>query len=134
MKIALIGYGKMGKEIEKIAQSRGHEIVARIDPFKGEDFTSPGLKNAQVAIEFSTPETAYSNYLECFKINLPVVSGTTGWLKHLDEIKDWCRINYNKDSRKYYRSVNEISTLVAKKRKIEIRINQFRLRYWYWKK
>ena len=51
-----------------------------------------------------------------------------------NEIKDWCRINYNKDSRKYYRSVNEINTLVARKRKIEIRINQFRLRYWYWKK
>ena len=51
-----------------------------------------------------------------------------------NEIKDWCRINYNKDSRKDYRSVNEINTLVAKKRKIEIRINQFRLRYWYWKK
>ena len=50
------------------------------------------------------------------------------------EIKDWYRINFNKDSRKYYGSVNEINTLVAKKHKIEIRINQFRLRYWYWKK
>lgn len=101
MKIALIGYGKMGKEIEKIAQSTGHEIVARIDPFNGEDFSSPGLKNAQVAIEFSTPETAYSNYLECFKLNLPVVSGTTGWLKHLDEIKEWC---FNKGQTFFYAS------------------------------
>lgn len=90
MKIALIGYGKMGKEIEKIALSRGHEIVAKIDPFNGEDFSSPNLLKAQVAIEFTVPQSAYNNYLECFNRNLPVVSGTTGWLSHLNEIKDWC--------------------------------------------
>lgn len=90
MQIALIGYGKMGKEIEKIALSRGHEIVARIDPFNGEDFASPNLLKAQVAIEFTVPQSAYGNYLECFKRNLPVVSGTTGWLTHLDEIRAWC--------------------------------------------
>lgn len=59
---------------------------------------------------------------------------TTQLAEIKNEIQDWYRIYYNKDSRKYYRSVNEINTLVAKKRKIEIRINQFRLRYWYWKK
>lgn len=90
MKIALIGYGKMGKEIEKIALSRGHEIVAIIDPFNGEDFSSPNLLKAEVAIEFTVPQSAYSNYLECFNRNLPVVSGTTGWLSHLNEIKEWC--------------------------------------------
>lgn len=90
MKIALIGYGKMGKEIEKIAISRGHQVVARIDPFCGEDFSSPALNQAQVVIEFSTPESAYGNYLECFKRDIPVVSGTTGWLQHLDDVKEWC--------------------------------------------
>ena len=59
---------------------------------------------------------------------------TTQLAEIKNEIKDWYRRNYNKDSQKYYRSINEINTLVAKKRKIEIRINQFRLRYWYWKK
>ena len=59
---------------------------------------------------------------------------TTQLTEVKNEIQDWYRINYSKDSRKYYRSVNEINTLVARKRKIEIRINQFRLRYWYWKK
>ena len=59
---------------------------------------------------------------------------TTQLTEVKNEIQDWYRINYSKDSRKYYRSVNEINTLVAKKRKIEIRINQFRLKHWYWRK
>ncbi len=89
--IALIGYGRMGKEIEKIALSRGHEIVARIDPaVTGEGFNSPSLSKAEVAIEFTTPEAAVSNYMECFKLNIPVVSGTTGWLDRLNEIKQLC--------------------------------------------
>jgi len=90
MKIALIGYGKMGKEIEKVAISRGHEIVVRIDPIAGEDFNSQIFPSADIAIEFTTPETALNNYRECFKHNIPVVSGTTGWLKNIDEIKEWC--------------------------------------------
>jgi 4-hydroxy-tetrahydrodipicolinate reductase len=91
MKIALIGYGKMGKTIEKIAESRGHEIVARIDPFSGEDFSAPGFPKADVVIEFTRPEAAYDNYMECFKHNLPVVSGTTGWLDQLPDIKEHCQ-------------------------------------------
>ncbi len=101
MKIALIGYGKMGKEIEKIAISRGHEIVARIDPNYGEDFNSPHLKTANVAIEFTMPESAFNNYLECFKRDIPVVSGTTGWLQQLDEVKSWCK---NKGQTFFYAS------------------------------
>jgi len=91
MKIALIGYGKMGKTIEKIAQERGHEIVARIDPFNGEDFSAPGFPKAEVVIEFTRPEAAFDNYITCFKHNIPVVSGTTGWLDRLPEIKDYCK-------------------------------------------
>jgi len=91
MKIALIGYGKMGKEIEKIAISRGHEIAARIDPIAtGENFEDGGFENADVAIEFTIPKVAFSNYQKCFEYNKPVVSGTTGWLDKLPEIKKAC--------------------------------------------
>lgn len=91
MNIALIGYGKMGKEIEKIAVERGHAIVSIIDMDNRDDFSSPQFKSADVAIEFSRPDSAYDNYLKCFEANVPVVSGTTGWLEHLEEIKDACK-------------------------------------------
>ena len=87
MKIALIGYGKMGKEIEKIAIERGHEIVSKIDVNSADTFDSDAFRSAQVAIEFSTPEAAYNNFLNCFKYNVPVVAGTTGWLGRFDDIK-----------------------------------------------
>jgi 4-hydroxy-tetrahydrodipicolinate reductase len=91
MKIALIGYGKMGKEIEKIAISRGHEIIARIDPIAtGEKFEDGGFEKADVVIEFTTPKVAFSNYKKCFEYNKPVVSGTTGWTDKMPEIKKAC--------------------------------------------
>ena len=68
MKIALIGYGKMGKEIEKIALSRGHEIVSIIDVNNQEDFNSDAFKSADVAIEFTNPMVAYSNYIKTFEV------------------------------------------------------------------
>lgn len=83
MKIALLGYGKMGKEIEQIALDRGHEIVLKIGVNNLSDLTVSNLQNAAVAIEFSTPETAYSNIQLCFEANIPVVVGTTGWLDQL---------------------------------------------------
>ncbi len=93
MKLALIGYGKMGKEIEKIARQRGHEIVAIIDVDNQQDFDSPGFLSTEVAIEFTRPETALSNFRKCFERNIPVVAGTTGWLAHLDEVKRNCSEN-----------------------------------------
>jgi len=90
MKIALIGYGKMGKEIEKIALDRGHEIVSIIDINNLRDFDSDAFKSAEVAIEFTQPQTALDNYKKCFERNIPVVAGTTGWLEHLPEIKAVC--------------------------------------------
>lgn len=90
MKIALIGYGKMGHEIERIALERGHEIVCTIDINNLEDFQSEKFRSAEVAIEFTRPETALGNYRNCFKANVPVVSGTTGWLEHVDEVKTAC--------------------------------------------
>jgi len=91
MNIALIGYGKMGKTIEQFAISRGHKIVSIIDINNPDDFDSPAFKSADVAIEFTIPDTAFGNYMKCFAANIPVVSGTTGWLNHLDEIKRMCK-------------------------------------------
>jgi len=93
MKIALIGYGKMGHEIEKIALERGHEIVCTIDMNEEEKFSSPAFKSAEVAIEFTSPKSALHNYRQAFAAGVPVVSGTTGWLAQLDEIKEACRLN-----------------------------------------
>ena len=93
MNIALIGYGKMGHEIEKIAKERGHNIVAIIDVSNTDDFDSPAFKSADVAIEFSIPASALNNYRRCFAANVPVVAGTTGWLEHMDEVKKACEEN-----------------------------------------
>lgn len=90
MKIALVGYGKMGKTIKQIARNRGHEIVSIIDVNNPEDFESEAFKQADVAIEFTTPATAFDNYMKCFAAGVPVVSGTTGWLNRLDEVKRMC--------------------------------------------
>ncbi|MBN9302949.1 MULTISPECIES: 4-hydroxy-tetrahydrodipicolinate reductase [Dysgonomonas] len=90
MNIALIGYGKMGHEIEKIALKRGHNIVSIIDMNNLEEFNSPAFKSADVAIEFSTPDSAIQNYRKCFEVGVAVVAGTTGWLEHLDEVKRAC--------------------------------------------
>lgn len=90
MKIALIGYGKMGKAIEKIALSRGHEIVCKIDIDNQDDMDSPLFASADVAIEFTTPATAVANYKRAFAQGVPVVSGSTGWLESMPEIKSMC--------------------------------------------
>jgi 4-hydroxy-tetrahydrodipicolinate reductase len=90
MKIALIGYGKMGKEIEQIAVSRGHSVVLKIDINNPEEFTIGNLSKADVAIEFTSPATAVENYLKCFEAGIPVVSGTTGWLEKKAEVEKAC--------------------------------------------
>ena len=92
MKIALIGYGKMGHEIEKIAKQRGHEIVAIIDVDNRQDFASEAFRSADVAIEFTAPSVAYGNCLEAFKNGVKVVSGSTGWMgEHGEEMRRLCR-------------------------------------------
>lgn len=89
MKIALIGYGKMGKEIEAIALKRGHSVPVKINSSNAPDAFSE-LKNCDVAIEFTKPEAAVQNIKSCFSQNIPVVAGTTGWYAHFDEIKKIC--------------------------------------------
>ena len=87
MKIALIGYGKMGKTIERIARERGHEIVSIIDLDNTVDYDSAAFKSADVAIEFTAPHVALSNYRRAFAAGVAVVSGTTGWTEELPQLK-----------------------------------------------
>ena len=87
MKIALIGYGKMGKTIERIAIERGHEVVCKIDVDNQSDFESEAFASADIAIEFTAPSVAVSNYRKAWKAGVAVVSGTTGWNAQLPEIK-----------------------------------------------
>lgn len=91
MKIAIIGYGRMGKEIEKLALQRGHEIVLKIDQNNWEAIDSAEFQQLDAAIEFTHPESACQNILKCFKSNIPVVSGTTGWMNELTKVIEKCR-------------------------------------------
>ncbi|MCA1747430.1 MAG: 4-hydroxy-tetrahydrodipicolinate reductase [Bacteroidales bacterium] len=86
MNIAIIGYGKMGREIARIAQLRGHQIGLIIDVDNSEDLTAKNLTQTDVAIEFSSPAAAYQNISICLQSGTPVVSGTTGWLDKWDDI------------------------------------------------
>ena len=86
MKIALLGYGKMGKVIERIALERGHEIVLK----KSGNDSFEGLENADVAIDFSVPDAAVTNISTCLNANMPVISGTTGWLENYDQMVSLC--------------------------------------------
>ncbi|MDP4282814.1 MAG: 4-hydroxy-tetrahydrodipicolinate reductase [Bacteroidota bacterium] len=91
MNIALLGYGKMGKAIEEIAIQKGHQIVLRINDLNLEDLTKENITKADVAIEFTNPESAASNILFCLDNKVAVVSGTTGWLAELKTVEEKCR-------------------------------------------
>jgi 4-hydroxy-tetrahydrodipicolinate reductase len=93
MKIALIGYGKMGKAIETIALEKGHTVVLKIDMDNQADFTAEKLQQADVAIEFTGPHSAVENIKQCIAFGVPVVSGSTGWLNAWNEVKQHCEIN-----------------------------------------
>jgi 4-hydroxy-tetrahydrodipicolinate reductase len=90
MKIAIIGYGKMGKAIEEIAISKGHEIVLKIDLSNTSDFTKENVQKANVAIEFTGPHTAFENISSCIEWGVPVISGSTGWLEYFEKAKKLC--------------------------------------------
>lgn len=87
MNIGLLGYGKMGKTIEQIALKRGHDITLKVD----KDIENYSLENIDVAIDFSTPDAAVANITKCFNQNVPVISGTTGWLNHYEYVVDLCK-------------------------------------------
>src|SRR6476661_3512365 len=90
MQIALIGYGKMGKMIEEIARQRGHSVVLKIDKDNGADFIKENMQGADVAIEFTAPDSAFQNVKTCIDFGVPVVSGSTGWNQDLDKAKQYC--------------------------------------------
>jgi len=90
MKIALIGYGKMGKAIEEVALQKGHSITLKIDHENRQELTIDNLHKADVAIEFTGPETAMANICTCIDAGIPVISGSTGWLQDLPKVKDYC--------------------------------------------
>lgn len=123
MKIALLGYGKMGKVIERIALERGHEIVLK----KTEENSFDGLLDADVAIDFSVPTAAVQNISECLHHNIPIVSGTTGWLERYDDMTSLCT---SKNGAFIYGSnfslgVNLFFELNAHLAKIMSRFNQY---------
>lgn len=93
MNIALIGYGRMGHEIEQIAIARGHQISLIIDKDNTEDLCQKNIETVNVAIEFSIPEKAFENISKCLNLKIPVVSGTTGWLDNYSKAVELCRLN-----------------------------------------
>jgi 4-hydroxy-tetrahydrodipicolinate reductase len=93
MKLALLGYGKMGKEIEKIALERGHSIKLIIDIENQHDLTIENLRKIDVAVDFTIPDVAYNNLMTSFRAGIPVVCGTTGWLDKWDEVIKFCEEN-----------------------------------------
>src|SRR5258707_429240 len=93
MRIALIGYGKMGKTIERIALGKGHEIVLKIDLDNGSEMTKGNLSRADVAIEFTGPSSAAANLLKCAEAGVPTVCGSTGWLEQYPVVKQAFEIN-----------------------------------------
>jgi len=91
IKIALIGYGKMGKAIEEIALQRGHEIVLKIDLHNAGDFTAANLQKADAAIEFTGPGSAFNNVMKCLEYGVPLVCGSTGWQDKMEEARAYCK-------------------------------------------
>lgn len=123
MKIALVGYGKMGKIIDEIAQNRGHEVVARLK----ERPTKESLNSADVVIEFSNPEAAFENIKLCLENNIPVICGTTGWLDKKPEIE---KITLDNNSAFLYGSnfslgVNLFFALNEKLAKLMSNVNEY---------
>lgn len=119
MKIALFGYGKMGKTIERLALERGHEIIAKIDV----DSVGNDISNADVAIDFSIPSEAFNNISRCFEKNVPIVSGTTGWLDKFEEAVALCKIknggfiyasNYSLGVNLFFELNKQLSKMMAK--------------------
>ena len=101
MNVAILGYGKMGHEIENMARERGHDIPLIIDVNNQHDFNAEKLKKVDVAIDFSTPSSAFQNIMTCFESGIPVVSGTTGWLDRFEEVVEEC---LNNDQAFFYAS------------------------------
>jgi len=133
MKIALIGYGKMGKAIEEIAVSRGHEIVLKIDEYNLAEFNKKNVSSADVAIEFTGPHSAYDNVKKALEFDVPLVCGSTGWLDHLDEIKKLCMerggsfiyaSNFSVGVNIFFEINKKLATLMAHQKDYEVQVTE----------
>lgn len=91
MNIVISGYGRMGKEVEKVALRRNQHILATIDTIEDWEKVDSLVKEIDAVIDFSLPETAFENIMRCFKLGVPIVTGTTGWYDHLNELKEQCK-------------------------------------------
>lgn len=133
MKIALIGYGKMGKAIEEIAIAKGHEIVLKIDVNNAEEFTQENSSLADVAIEFTGPHSAFNNVMKCLQFNIPVVCGSTGWLDKWDEAKKLCEekngtliyaSNYSIGVNLFFELNSYLATLMSKHPEYDVALDE----------
>jgi 4-hydroxy-tetrahydrodipicolinate reductase len=133
MKIALIGYGKMGKAIEEIAVRRGHEIVLKIDEYNLEDFNKENISKANVAIEFTGPHSAYENVKKALEFDIPIVCGSTGWLDKMEEIKNLCNerkgsfiyaSNYSVGVNIFFELNKKLASLIAPHKDYEMQVTE----------
>ncbi|HMG68925.1 MAG TPA: 4-hydroxy-tetrahydrodipicolinate reductase [Chitinophagaceae bacterium] len=133
MRIALIGYGKMGKAIEALALDRGHEIVLKIDEYNLLDFNKENISKAQVAIEFTGPQTAYENVKKALDLDVPVVCGSTGWLEKMGVIKKICTerngsfiyaSNYSVGVNIFFEVNKKLAALMASHKDYEVRVTE----------
>jgi len=133
MKVALIGYGKMGKAIEEIAVSRGHSIVLKVSIDNLEDNTIDRIREADVAIEFTGPDSAYENILRCLDAGVPTVCGSTGWLDRLEEVRRHCRLkdgaflyasNFSVGVNVFFELNRQLAALLANQPEYEPRITE----------
>lgn len=133
MKIALIGYGKMGKAIEEIALHRAHEIVLKIDEYNADEFNKENISKADVAIEFTGPHSAYENVKKVLEFNIPLVCGSTGWLQKLDEAKRICTekrgsfiyaSNYSVGVNIFFELNKKLASLLAPHAEYEVQVTE----------
>jgi 4-hydroxy-tetrahydrodipicolinate reductase len=133
MRIALIGYGKMGQAIEEIARTRGHEIVLKVSIENVEDNTIDNIRKADVAIEFTGPQSAFDNIIRCLDAGVPVVSGSTGWLERLEAVKQHCRLlqggflyasNFSVGVNIFFEVNRRLAALMAPHTEYQIRITE----------
>lgn len=133
MKIALLGYGKMGKAIEHIALRRGHEIVLKIDEDNLGDFTKENISKANVAIEFTGPDSAYENVKKALEFDVPVVCGSTGWLEKLEAMEKLCRArtgsfiyssNYSVGVNIFFEINKRLAALMAPHKDYEVQVTE----------
>lgn len=133
MKTAIIGYGKMGHEIESVLKSRGHEVVLIIDINNAEQLNAQNLAKVDVAIEFSSPEAAFSNIIKCLDAGTPIVCGTTAWLDNYNKVVAKCEAmdgaffyasNYSIGVNLFFKINKELATLMNQFAEYDVTINE----------